>query len=132
MAKTDCKQSSVCYLYYYHCLLISIFVAIMTHFATATIAILLAAANSTAFTHSQLPVFRSIYSPSAIANEDTDFDAPVIVAAKPIELDHEIVVVDDECYLGKYGQYDECVDFGKFYFCAYHVSFIIMFFIFEI
>jgi len=85
----------------------------MTHFATATIAILLAA-NSTAFTPSQLPVFRSIYSPSAIANEDTDFDAPVTVAAKPIELDHEIVVVDDECYLGKYGQYDECVDFGKF------------------
>ena len=88
----------------------------MTHFATATIAIFLAAANSTAFTHSQLPVFRS-NSPSAMANEDTDFDAPVIVAAKPIELDHEIVVVDDECYLGKYGQYDECVDFGKFYLC---------------
>lgn len=87
----------------------------MTRFSTATIAILLSGANSTsAFTPSQLPVFRSIYSPSAIANEDTDFDAPVTVAAKPIELDHEIVVVDDECYLGKYGQYDECVDFGKF------------------
>ena len=90
----------------------------MTHFTTATIAIFLAA-NSTAFTPSQVPVFRSVYSSatSAIANEDTDFDAPVIVAAKPIELDHEIVVVDDECYLGKYGQYDECVDFGKFYLC---------------
>ena len=97
----------------------------MTHFTTATIAILLAA-NSTAFTPSQVPVFRSIYSTSATANDETDFDAPVIVAAKPIELDHEIVVVDDECYLGKYGQYDECVDFGKF-FCAYHVSFIIMY-----
>ena len=96
----------------------------MTHFTTATIAILLAA-NSTAFTPSpsQVPVFRSIYSPSATANDETDFDAPVTVAAKPIELDHEIVVVDDECYLGKYGQYDECVDFGKFYFCAYHVSY---------
>ena len=83
----------------------------MTHFATATIAILLAA-NSTAFTPSQLPVFHSIY--CATANDDTDFDAPITTSAKPIELDHEIVVVDDECYLGKYGQYDECVDFGKF------------------
>ena len=32
----------------------------------------------------------------------------------PTVLDHEIMVVDDECYLGKYGQYDECVDFGEF------------------
>ena len=112
-----CSATIVCYLNTYS------IIYIMTHFTTATIAILLAA-NSTAFTPSQVPVFRSIY--SATANDETDYDAPVIVAAKPIELDHEIVVVDDECYLGKYGQYDECVDFGKF-FCAYHVSFIIMY-----
>ena len=31
----------------------------------------------------------------------------------PTVLDHDIEVVDDECYLGKYGQYEECVDFGK-------------------
>jgi hypothetical protein len=43
-----------------------------------------------------------------------DFDAPVLAnpqsASSP--LDHEIKVVDDECYLGKYGQYSDCVDFG--------------------
>ena len=101
--------------YVLNCLLSIYCITIMTRFSTATIAILLSSANSTsAFTPSQLPVFRSIYSPSAIANEDTDFDAPITTSAKPIELDHEIVVVDDECYLGKYGQYDECVDFGKF------------------
>ena len=55
----------------------------------------------------------------AKANEDTDFDAPVLNnpvmrADIPTALDHEIVVVDDECYLGKYGQYADCVDFGEF------------------
>ena len=99
----------------------------MTRFSTATIAILLSANSTSAFTPSQLPVFRSIYSPSAIANDDTDFDAPITTSAKPIELDHEIVVVGDECYLGKYGQYDECVDFGKLYFVHIMCHLIIMF-----
>lgn len=50
--------------------------------------------------------------------EFDDFDAPILknpvkMADAPTVLDHEISVVDDECYLGKYGQYDECVDFGK-------------------
>ena len=49
-----------------------------------------------------------------MAEEGTDFDAPVpanpAVASGP--LDHEIVV-DDECYMGKEGQLDECADFGK-------------------
>lgn len=53
----------------------------------------------------------------ATANDDTDFDAPVlknpVMASSPMELDHEILIVDDECYLGKYGQHPECVDFGK-------------------
>lgn len=46
--------------------------------------------------------------------DDVDYDSP-----KPINpsqasgpLDHEIVV-DDECYMGKDGQLDECVDFGE-------------------
>ena len=54
------------------------------------------------------------------ANDDDmdDFDAPILknpvkMADAPTVLDHEIEIVDDECYLGKYGQYDECVDFGK-------------------
>ena len=56
---------------------------------------------------------------AATANDDDiDFDAPVLknpvkMADAPTVLDHEIEIVDDECYLGKYGQYDECVDFGK-------------------
>ena len=56
----------------------------------------------------------------AKATDDTDFDAPVLKnpvmkTDAPTVLDHEIMVVDDECYLGKYGQYDECVDFGKYF-----------------
>lgn len=56
----------------------------------------------------------------AKATDETDFDAPVLKnpvmkTDAPTVLDHEIMVVDDECYLGKYGQYDECVDFGKYF-----------------
>ena len=53
---------------------------------------------------------------AATANDDTDFDAPVLknpVMKANTVLDHEIEIVDDECYLGKYGQYESCVDFGK-------------------
>jgi hypothetical protein len=54
----------------------------------------------------------------ATANDDTDFDAPVLKTPvmkgdAPTVLDHEIMIVDDECYLGKYGQYEHCVDFGE-------------------
>jgi len=59
---------------------------------------------------------------SSSANEDTDFDAPVlnnpVKASAPKDLDHDILVVDDECYLGKYGQFNECVDFGEISFCC--------------
>ena len=53
---------------------------------------------------------------------DIDFDAPVLKnpvmkSDTPTVLDHDIEVVDDECYLGKYGQYEECVDFGKWTSC---------------
>ena len=46
--------------------------------------------------------------------DDVDYDAPVLrnpsKASGP--LDHEIVV-DDECYMGKDGQLNECADFGE-------------------
>jgi hypothetical protein len=43
--------------------------------------------------------------------EDIDFDAPVPyspASAKPLA---NTPIVDDECYLGKEGQLDECADF---------------------
>ena len=45
------------------------------------------------------------------ATEDTDFDAPVLknpAYATPLTNDP---IVDDECYMGKDGQLDECVDY---------------------
>jgi len=45
------------------------------------------------------------------ATEDTDFDAPVLknpAYATPLTNDP---IVDDECYMGKDGQLDECADF---------------------
>ena len=52
---------------------------------------------------------------SSTTLDDIDYDAPTLnnpaFASGP--LDHEIVV-DDECYMGKDGQLDECADFGKF------------------
>ena len=71
-------------------------------------------AASTAFTITHNPIsHRSVCANMATANEDTDFDAPITkaTAATPVNLDHEINVVDDECYLGKYGQHANCVDF---------------------
>ncbi len=76
---------------------------------------LLAASNSAAFSLPSHPtLFRSAIVRHATATEDTDFDAPIRKNPEPTVLDHDIVVIDDECYLGKYGQYEECVDFGKF------------------
>ena len=49
-----------------------------------------------------------------IADED-DFDAPSlanpVMSGKVGKLDHD-PIVDDECYLGKDNQFDDCVDFG--------------------
>ena len=46
--------------------------------------------------------------------DDVDYDAPVLRSPSKASgpLDHEIVV-DDECYMGKDGQLDECADFGE-------------------
>ncbi|KAL7471857.1 hypothetical protein ACHAXS_012209 [Conticribra weissflogii] len=84
----------------------------MIRFISA-LALLAAVAPTDAFLSSvHLPNMRQM---SATANEDTDFDAPVlnnpVKASAPKDLDHDILVVNDECYLGKYGQFDECVDF---------------------
>ena len=62
----------------------------------------------------------------ARADDETDFDAPilnnpVLQTDAPTVLDHEIEVVDDECYLGKYGQFDECVDFGEYCMFLYRI-----------
>ena len=48
------------------------------------------------------------------AAEGTDFDAPVLYSPESASgpLDYE-PVVDDECYMGKDGQLNECADFGK-------------------
>ena len=48
------------------------------------------------------------------AAEGTDFDAPVLYSPESASgpLDYE-PVVDDECYMGKDGQLNECADFGR-------------------
>lgn len=64
----------------------------------------------------------------AAAPDNDDFDAPVpINPSVASELDHSpLAEVDDECYLGKYGQHDECVDFGE------DASFLIILFIMDL
>mmetsp|Transcript_5514 Transcript_5514/g.12034 ORF Transcript_5514/g.12034 Transcript_5514/m.12034 type:complete len:125 (-) Transcript_5514:287-661(-) len=84
--------------------------------ARLTAVLLLAAASSAAsFSAGSVLSRRDVGAGrlSATADEDTDFDAPVPLnpATASSVLDHEIVVVDDECYLGKYGQHPDCVDF---------------------
>ena len=79
----------------------------MVRFASALL--LLAAPAAQAFAPSMMHTRVGL----AAARDMDDFDAPI--PADPQsgkELDHEILI-DDECYLGKYGQYDECVDFGE-------------------
>eukprot|EP00580_Thalassiosira_gravida_P003057 CAMPEP_0201604668 /NCGR_PEP_ID=MMETSP0492-20130828/4732_1 /ASSEMBLY_ACC=CAM_ASM_000837 /TAXON_ID=420259 /ORGANISM="Thalassiosira gravida, Strain GMp14c1" /LENGTH=133 /DNA_ID=CAMNT_0048068749 /DNA_START=333 /DNA_END=734 /DNA_ORIENTATION=- len=92
----------------------------MTRFGTTTHLIALLAAGATIATTKTIvtafsPSSMMINTPTylfATANEDTDFDAPIPKNPQHAHaLDHEIVVVDDECYLGKYGQYPDCVDF---------------------
>lgn len=93
----------------------------MARFGTALI---LLAATSAASAFSPNPSFRNPRYLAATANEDTDFDAPMPMNPQNAgnALDHEIVVVDDECYLGKYGQYPDCVDFGECILIALCVS----------
>mmetsp|Transcript_37046 Transcript_37046/g.78209 ORF Transcript_37046/g.78209 Transcript_37046/m.78209 type:complete len:127 (+) Transcript_37046:200-580(+) len=83
----------------------------MVRLGIATIALLAATPGASAF----CPHYQSVCSRSlaATANEDTDFDAPFTKNPQSgtTTLDHEIVVIDDECYLGKYGQHPDCVDF---------------------
>mmetsp|Transcript_25072 Transcript_25072/g.43891 ORF Transcript_25072/g.43891 Transcript_25072/m.43891 type:complete len:101 (+) Transcript_25072:176-478(+) len=87
----------------------------MARFGTILVALLTAASGATAFSPHP-SIFRHTHF-HATANEDTDFDAPVPKYPQngAAVLDHEIVVIDDECYLGKYGQYAECVDFGEYF-----------------
>ena len=83
---------------------------IMTRFGNTLVLLVTTVATSTAFIPTILPHHTRL---SAVINEDeVDYDAPITKAAKPLPLDHDIIVADDECYLGKYGQYEECVDFG--------------------
>jgi len=86
----------------------------MTCFGTTTHLIALLAASATITTTNTIV---TVFSPSsmminintptylfATANEDTNFDVPIPKNPQHAHaLDHEIVVVDDECYLGKYG-----------------------------
>ena len=50
-------------------------------------------------------------------DDEDDFDAPIlkhpVMSGKAGTLDHD-PIVDDECYLGKENQFDDCVDFGAF------------------
>jgi hypothetical protein len=78
-----------------------------------TAVVLVAAPAVTAFaptSHSHPRVGRLAAAPQYT----DDFDAPILANPKSASpLDHVPVVDNDECYLGKYGQYDECVDFGE-------------------
>ena len=91
----------------------------MARFLTVLVLALLAATSTTvvAFTPPSIITRTSSTRVAATANEDTDFDAPVLKNPQMASvLDHEPLIVDDECYLGKYGQHSECVDFGE---CCY-------------
>lgn len=61
----------------------------------------------------------SILAVGVPADED-DFDAPSlanpVMSGKVGKLDHD-PIVDDECYLGKDNQFDDCVDFGTLQGC---------------
>eukprot|EP00571_Detonula_confervacea_P013181 CAMPEP_0172296968 /NCGR_PEP_ID=MMETSP1058-20130122/156_1 /TAXON_ID=83371 /ORGANISM="Detonula confervacea, Strain CCMP 353" /LENGTH=119 /DNA_ID=CAMNT_0013006057 /DNA_START=127 /DNA_END=482 /DNA_ORIENTATION=- len=80
------------------------------NYVYAALALLTTASNVAAFVPSiQRPFTRVVV---AMAEEGTDFDAPVpanpAVASGPLKT---LPVVDDECYMGKDLQLDECADF---------------------
>ena len=78
----------------------------MLRFGTTLMLLVTTVASSTAFTPTILPHHTRL---SAVINEDeVDYDAPITKAAKPLPLDHDIIVADDECYLGKYGHRRVC------------------------
>lgn len=81
----------------------------MARFLTA-LALLAVASTAVAFCPSRSSFFRTAR--LGLATEDTDFDAPIPAYPQSgtATLDHE-PIVDDECYMGKDGQADECVDF---------------------
>ena len=87
-------------------------------FSILTIATLFGTTNAFILPFSTQDQQRLLSAAATANDDDIDFDAPILKnpvmkSDTPTVLDHEIDVVDDECYLGKYGQYDECVDFGK-------------------
>ncbi|EJK66972.1 hypothetical protein THAOC_12052, partial [Thalassiosira oceanica] len=58
---------------------------------------------------------------AAPLDDEDDFDAPVTnqmtSGGAPhhymVDVDVDDMAMEDECYLGKYGQHEECVDFGE-------------------
>ncbi|KAL3808307.1 hypothetical protein ACHAXA_001924 [Cyclostephanos tholiformis] len=83
----------------------------MARFTTA-LGLLLTAATAVAFCPDCVVVSRRNILHRLGAVEDTDFDAPVPLSPQSgtAVLDRE-PIVDDECYMGKDGGADECVDF---------------------
>eukprot|EP00584_Thalassiosira_punctigera_P008284 CAMPEP_0172527316 /NCGR_PEP_ID=MMETSP1067-20121228/2038_1 /TAXON_ID=265564 ORGANISM="Thalassiosira punctigera, Strain Tpunct2005C2" /NCGR_SAMPLE_ID=MMETSP1067 /ASSEMBLY_ACC=CAM_ASM_000444 /LENGTH=294 /DNA_ID=CAMNT_0013311037 /DNA_START=41 /DNA_END=925 /DNA_ORIENTATION=- len=90
----------------------------MTRSVTALALVLAAASSATAFTPGRgapaRAVATSLKSTPFFASED-DFDAPVLAdpQAGTAVLESE-PVVDDECYMGKDGDFGGCVDFDPF------------------
>mmetsp|Transcript_18893 Transcript_18893/g.28762 ORF Transcript_18893/g.28762 Transcript_18893/m.28762 type:complete len:141 (+) Transcript_18893:87-509(+) len=88
----------------------------MTRLSSILTILTIAISGTTAFmlpfsTHDQQRLLATTAS-----DDEIDFDAPILKnpvmkTDAPTVLDHEIQIVDDECYLGRYGQYAECVDF---------------------
>ena len=89
---------------------------------SALAALLSAASQASAFCPSALsPCVRRSGSLLAAPLDDDDFDAPVTDQMKSdgmphhnmVSVDVDEMAMEDECYLGKYGQHEECVDFGE-------------------
>ena len=56
----------------------------------------------------------------AAVDDDTDFDAPI--PANPAQASGPLAgapIVDDECYMGKDNELEECADFGACFVLAY-------------
>ena len=80
------------------------------------------ASQTSAFCPAALsPCVRRSGSLLAAPIDNDDFDAPVTnqmtSSGMPhhnmVNVDVDDMVFEDECYLGKYGQHEECVDFGE-------------------
>ena len=98
----------------------------MTRLSSILTILTIAISGTTAFmlpfsTHDQ----QRLLAATTASDDEIDFDAPILKnpvmkTDAPTVLDHEIQIVDDECSLGRYGQYAECVDFGKLWFDLMH------------